>query len=562
MRPPSSGASLFVEILERYGVTHLFGNPGTTELPILEALADSDVEYVLALHEDVAVGMAAGYASTRRYHSHHDSAVLPVGIVNLHLIGGLSHGLGNLYNARTMGTPLVVTAGDYARTARHEEPILSGDLVALARPFTKWSTEVRDVEALPAVMRRAFRIALTPPTGPVFVSLPLDVLTAETTAAPERLGPIPNAGRGDPGQIELAADLLAEAEEPLLVVGDGVARAGYRAIDAAREFAEAAGARVYGELYASEIAFPTDHPQWISYLPLANDDLARELLDTDTIVFVGCSTNDTFLRRGGDLVGSETTCVHVTDTGTGIGKNQPADAAIVGDPGLVMADLARLLSERLPDDDRADRRYRIVDEKPALVERLSPPTPPEPEEGLLSKPDLVDALRDAFPDAYVVDEGLTAKMVLLARWHLAPERYLSNKGLCLGYGLPASIGAALAERQVSDPLPVVGFVGDGSYLYYPQAVYTAVRYGVDLTVVVPDNRNYRILKNNYRRFFAGERLDALGGLDFDPPVDIAANAGSQGADALSVRTPEELDAALRSARETPGPAVLDVRVQD
>lgn len=154
-----TGAKLFVESLEEYGVTHVFGNPGTTELPILRALLDTDIEYVLALHEDIAVGMAAGYASTRRYHADHDSSVTPVGVANLHLVGGLAHGLSNLYNARVMGTPLVVTAGDYARKARHEEPILSGDLVSLARPFTKWSTEVQDVEALSAVLRRAFRIA-------------------------------------------------------------------------------------------------------------------------------------------------------------------------------------------------------------------------------------------------------------------------------------------------------------------------------------------------------------------------------------------------------------------
>lgn len=195
------------------------------------------------------------------------------------------------------------------------------------------NTEVQDVEALPAVMRRAFRIALTPPTGPVFVSLPLDVLTAETTARPERLGPIPNAGRGDPDQIRWAADLLAEADEPILVVGDGVARGGCRAVDTARELAEAARARVYGEIHASEVAFPADHPQWISYLPLANDSLARDLLDTDTIAFVGCSTNETFLHQEEELVDSETACIHITDPGIQIGKNQPADAAIVGDPG-------------------------------------------------------------------------------------------------------------------------------------------------------------------------------------------------------------------------------------
>lgn len=556
-----TGAELFVKSLEQYGVTQLFGNPGTTELPILEALVDSDIEYKLVLHEDVAVGMAAGYASTRRYHSHNDPSITPVGVVNLHLIGGLSHGLGNLYNAKMMGIPLVVTTGDYARKARHEEPILSGDLVAIAQPFTKWSTEVQDVEALPAVIRRAFRIALTPPTGPVFISLPVDVLTAETTARPERLGPIPNAGRGDPDQIQRAADLLAEADEPILVVGDGVARAGSQAVDAARELAEAAGARVYGEIHASEIAFPTDHPQWISYLPLANDSLAHEMLNTDTIMFIGCSTNETFLRQEEELIDSETTCIHITDNGTQIGKNQPADAAIIGDPGLIMTDLAELLYEQIQESVRVKRQERIAEIKPELVDQLDPTALSSSGEGL-SKSDLVDALRRAIPDAFVVDEGVTAKMVLLTRWHLAPERYLSNKSLSLGYGLSASIGAAIAEREVSNPVPVVGFIGDGSYLYYPHALYTAARYGIDLIVVVVDNRNYRILKNNYMRFFGGERVQELEGLDFEPPIDIPMNAESQGANSHFIQTADELDTALQAAREMSGPVVLDVQIHD
>lgn len=557
-----TGAELFVESLEQYGVTYLFGNPGTTELPILQALLDADIEYRLALHEDIAVGMAAGYASTRRYHAHHDSTIFPVGVANLHLVGGVAHGLSNLYNAKMLGAPLVVTAGNYARKARHEEPILSGDLVALAQQFTKWSTEVQDITALPAVIRRAFRIALTPPTGPVFVSLPLDVLMAETTACPERLGPIPNAGGGDPGQITRAAELLTEAADPLLVVGDGIARAGVGAIDAARDLAEAAGARVHGEIYASEVAFPTDHSQWISYLPLANDTLAHDLLSADTVVFVGCSTNDTFIRQEEELVDSETICIHITDTGTQIGKNQPADAAVVGDPGLIMAKLAEQLHERISAPTRSERQEHIAKVKAEFEEQLEPPSISTTLEDGISKAELVDAMQNAFPEAFIVDEGLTAKMVLLTRWHLAPERYLSNKGLSLGYGLPATIGAAIAEQQTSDPKSVLGFIGDGSYLYYPHALYTATRYDVDLTVVIPDNQNYRILKNNYKRFFNGERLDEFDALNFDPPVDIPMNARSQGADGRLIQTAEELRTGLQAAREATSPIVLDVRVQD
>ena len=215
-----TGADLFVDALAEYGVTHVFGNPGTTELPVVHAIADSEIEYILGLHEDIAVGMAGGYAQTRRYHAHHDDTVLPLGVANLHTTPGLAHGLGNLYAAKVAGAPLLVTAGNHSTDFRHEEPILSGNLLRLTRQFCKQSHEVLDVSAVPTMVRRAVRTALTPPTGPVFLGLPLDTMLAETDADPERLGSIPTAGGGDAMAIEHAADLLVAADAPVLVVGD------------------------------------------------------------------------------------------------------------------------------------------------------------------------------------------------------------------------------------------------------------------------------------------------------------------------------------------------------
>ncbi|UPV73660.1 thiamine pyrophosphate-binding protein [Halorussus limi] len=558
-----TGADLFVDALERYGVSHVFGNPGTTELPVMKALGDSDLEYVLGLHEDVAVGMAAGYASTRRYHSHHDDAVTPVGVVNLHVAPGLAHGLGNLYGASVAGAPLVVTAGNHSTDFRHEEPILSGDLVEMADEFAKWSAEVADVSALPAMVRRAFRVALTPPTGPVFLALPLDVMMAETDADPERLGEIPDAGRGDPVQIERAADLLADPDEDLaLVVGDGVARSGVDAIEAAVEFAEATGARVHGEILACEVDFPTDHDQWVSYVP-PNEDLAGTLFGVDNLVFVGCSTNTTLTRHERPLVADDTTCVHVSDDAWQVGKNQPADAAVVGDPGRVLRELSERLRKRLTATDREGRLERVEMVKNMVESRMAEMGDGEADDPRASKAELVDAMEAVAPDAYIVDEGVTAKYAMLTRWDLEPEQYVSNKGGGLGYGLPASVGAAIAESQTDDPRDVIGFIGDGSYLYYPQTLYSAAREEVDLTVVIPDNRNYRILKDNALDLFGGEEDDyEFVGMDFDPPVDIPANAESHGARGRLVPEPDEIESALEKALDRDGPDVLDVLVHD
>ncbi|SDC52320.1 thiamine pyrophosphate-binding protein [Natrinema hispanicum] len=557
-----TGADLVTDALESYGVDYVFGNPGTTELPIMDAIAESDLEYRLGLHEDIAVGMAGGYAQRRRYHAHHDDSITPVGVANLHIAPGLAHGLGNLYAAKVAGAPLVVTAGNHSTDFRHEEPILSGRLADMARQFCKWSAEVLDVATLPTMLRRAFRVAMTPPTGPVFLALPLDVTMAETNAEPERLGPIPNAGSGDPGQLERAADLLAEADEPVLVVGDGVARSGADAVAAAVDLAEKTGARVHGEILSSEANFPTAHEQWVSYLPTSEASTAT-LLDTDTICFAGVSTNTTLTRHDEALVDPDTTCIHVSDDAWQVGKNQPADAAVIGDPGLVFQDLADLVQGRLSEDAVAERLEAVAEVNEQVAATRAGFGEGDGDDGRISKAQLVDAMERVAGDAAIVDEGVTSKFVMLNRWEFEPEQYISNKGGGLGYGLPASVGAAVAEAQRDDPRDVVGFVGDGSYQYYPHSIYSAARYDLDLTVVISDNRNYRILKDNTLELMGGTEEDyEFVGMDFEPAVDLVKNAESHGARANRVETPDDLDDSLEDALAHDGPDVLDVLVHD
>ncbi|WP_049902752.1 thiamine pyrophosphate-binding protein [Halococcus agarilyticus] len=560
-----TGADLFVDALAEYGVTHVFGNPGTTELPVVHAIADSEIEYVLGLHEDIAVGMAGGYAQTRRYHAHHDDEVLPLGVANLHATPGLAHGLGNLYAAKVAGAPLLVTAGNHSTDFRHEEPILSGDLLRLTRQFCKDSQEVLDVSAVPTMVRRAVRTALTPPTGPVFLGLPLDTMLAETDAAPERLGPIPTAGGGDAAAIERAADLLVESDAPVLVVGDHVARAGADAVAAAVDLAEAAGTRVHGEILSCEVDFPMDHDQWVSPIP-PDEDLARTLLDADTVVFAGCSTNTTLTRHERALVSDDTTCIHLSDAVREIGKNQPADAAVIGDPGVVLGEIAARVRDRLDESVREERLEAVASVKEMVGAQMAAMDQGEEDDGddpRASKAELVDALQKAAPEAFVVDEGVTAKYAMLTRWPLQPEQYISNKGGGLGYGLPASVGAAFAESQRDEPRDVLGFVGDGSYLYYPHSLYTAARHDLDCTVVIPDNRNYRILKDNTLDLFGGNEDDYdWPGMEFEPPVDIPTNAESHGARGELVESPDEIAPAVEAALERDGPDVLDVLVHD
>ncbi|MDZ7746043.1 MAG: thiamine pyrophosphate-binding protein [Halobacteriales archaeon] len=559
-----TGADLFVDALEEYDIPYLFGNPGTTELPLMEALSDADFEYMLGLHEDVAVGAAAGFAQTRRYHADSDPDITPVGVANLHITPGLSHGIGNLYGASMTGAPLVLTAGNHELDFRHEEPILTGDLEALTDQFCKYSAEVTSVDSLAMMVRRAFRTALTPPTGPVFLGLPVDVMMAETDDRPEPLGPIPDAGSGDPRQIREAADALVEADNPLLVVGDHVARAGTDAIDAAVELAEATGARVHGEMLGSEVAFPTSHEQWLSYIP-PREDLAAMLQNTDTIVFAGCSTNTTLLRHEEPLVPEDATTIHLSDDAWQVGKNEPADVAVIGDPGRIMGGIATRVADRL-DEETLDARLSHVaamkESMAASMDSMGEGNAPE-EDPRASKREVVEAIIEADADPRIVDEGITAKYALLTHYPLEPEGYFSNKGGGLGYGLPAAIGAAAAESLQDEPRDVLGHIGDGSYLYYPQSIYTAVRHGLDLTVLVVDNRNYRILKDNTNTIFGGDDDDhEFVGMDFDPHVDIPMNAESHGARGHLVETIDELGPVLDEAFTTPGVDVIDTLVHD
>ncbi|KAB1190450.1 thiamine pyrophosphate-binding protein [Haloferax sp. MBLA0076] len=564
-----SGADLFVEILDSYGVSALFGNPGTTELPLMNSVTNSNVEYVLALHEDVAVGMAAGYAKSRYHSFREDGGELPIGVVNLHLAPGLLHGLGNVYAAKAGNVPLVVTAGAHSTDFRHEEPILHGELPPLAESVVKWSAEVRHVDSMPTMLRRAFRVALTPPTGPVFLSLPLDVMLASTDATVERLGSVPTPGTGSPADVDRATQILVEATDPVVVFGDGVSQAA--ASEEAIAFAEASGARVHGEILSCEVNFPADHPAWAGYLSTNEAEVAAAL-DTDTVVLVGCSTNTTAVRHEAPLVSPETKFVHVSEDAWQLGKNEPADASILGDPKLVLSELSERVESELEESVHEARTARAKADATAMKRDVSPPEEiPDTQVTLDTSAHtnvrvgaVVEVLRELAPDAYLVDESVTAKGPLLSRWPLQPNQRVSNKGGGLGYGLPAALGAALAVAAADDDhRPVVGLIGDGSFLYYPHALFSAARYDLNVTIVVFNNGSYRILKKNSMNMLGGDEAD----FDFEwagltPSVDYVSNAESFGVAGFRIDDRDSLRDTLAEAVQTDGPTVVDVNVAE
>lgn len=558
-----TGAEFFTNALEQYGVTHVFGNPGTTELPIMEAISDSDLEYILSLHEDVAVGMAAGYATTNWRRRNEDDSVLPLGVVNLHVAPGVVHGLGNLFDSGPLGSgaPLLVTAGRHSTEHQHREPNLHGDLVRLTEQFTKWSAEVKHINAFPSMLRRAIRVAQTPPTGPVFLSFPIDVMRSETTAEPERLGSITESGKASSDSVAEAVHHLSEARNPVMVVGDLLSRAGQDGVEAAVSLAESTGMRVYGEFRLSEVAFPTDHPQWMGGLP-DDPDRASGILDSDVILFVGTISNVPTVvddMPDGSLPG--TTSIHVSDSAWEIGKNYVVDIGLLGNPARIVEQFAEALAGSVTD---AELESRLEAMEEFRLDSSAPSDRGAPDDGpAASKFDLATGLVEAAPDARVFAEAITTKGALVDAYDFDPGQFSSFRGGGLGYGLPASIGMAIAEREHDAPRDVIGVIGDGSFLFYPNALYSAARYDVDVTIVVADNRNYRVLKNNMVGLFGGEMDDyEFVGMDFDPPVDIPANAESHGARGELVDDPDRIAEAVASAVADRGPTVLDVLIHD
>jgi benzoylformate decarboxylase len=552
-----TGADFFVEALSEYGVKYLFGNPGTTEVPIMSSLEDSAVQYILGLHEDIAVGMASGYACTNRQRGDD----LPVGVVNLHVAPGMAHGLGNLYGASVSNAPLVVTAGAHGTDHQHEEPILHGDLKEMTDQFTKWSAEVKNVKALPTMIRRAFKVALTPPMGPVFLGLPIDVLTASTDADVDPLDSIPSVGRGDSREIARAVDAFVDAEEPVVIVGDGVAWSGESAIDSLVDLVEASGARVHSEILSTEINFPMSHDLWVSHTP-ESFDTARKLHDTDTVIQIGCSTHTPSLAHDEPLVDPASKRVHIGADSWHLGKNMSADISVVGDLATVIEELARRVDGRVSAEE-LDRRRSNVAERKEWARKNVHVNEGGSKENEITKAALIRSLENATSDPYIVDESVTTRYVLLSEWDLEPGELFGNKSGGLGYGLPASIGAAIAESDREDGKETIGLIGDGSYLYYPQSIYTATKYDLDLTVVVSNNKSYQILKDNMVKIMGGNRTDhGFIAMDFDTDIDIAMNAASLGADATSIAEAEELDSEISDAIDSSGPSVLDVQVVD
>ena len=544
-----TGRSAFLALLKDEGITHLFGNPGTTELPIMHALKDHpDLTYVLGLQEAIVVAMADGFSRA--------SGQLVA--CNVHVAPGLGNAMGSLFNAKFTGTPMILTAGQQEQGHGLTEPLLYDSLVPIATPLVKWAVEVTRLEDLPRIVRRAAKVALTPPTGPVFLSLPGDILNAEAGIDLAASTRVDTRSRPSDQMLEALAKRMLKAERPVIGVGDETVKSD--ALEAAAKFAQTLGAPVYQQSVAYGAHFLSEHACYMGGLSRDQKQVRAVLANYDLLIALGTDPVRMSVWSDVEPLPDNLPIVHIGLIDWDMGKNYPAEVAVRADLAETLMVLSPLLAKLGGNRLAAQAEATIAGfasgnwsaKRRDLAQRFASrakTTPIDPDWLTLQ-------LAEALPqDAVVVNEGLTSSRHLN---DLIPyrDRYgfhaLASGGI--GWGVPAAVGVALAQA----PRQVLCYSGDGSAMYTIQALWTAAHLKLPITYVIANNGGYRIIKQRLKSFHGNDRFI---GMDFaDPKIDFTALARSMGMPAEHIADPDAVAPALRRAFSTPGPKLLDVVV--
>lgn len=510
-----------LDLLRGFGIKKVFGNPGSTELPFLSDWPD-DIDYVLGLQEASVIGMADGYAQATRN----------AAFVNLHSAAGVGHALGNIYTAHRNQTPMVITAGQQARSILPLQAFLYAERASeFPRPYVKYSVEPARAEDVPAAIARAYYVAMQPPCGPTFVSVPIDdwAHPAQRIAArhiSREIGPEPDA-------LQALVAALAGSSNPALVVGPGVDRAD--AVDAMVAVAERTKAAVWVSPFSARCSFPERHPQFCGFLHASPAQLSDALKDYDVVVVIGAPVFTFHVEGHAAIFDGATTIFQITDDADSAAV-APIGTSIVATMKPALAGLLALL----PDAQRAPAKGRVL-----------PPAP------LAADPIPVDyvmhTLSRTMPaDAVLVEEAPSHRPAM--------HKYLPMRGANsfytmssggLGHSLPAAVGMALAYPGRR----TVCLIGDGSAMYSIQALWTAAQRKLPVTVVVINNAGYGAM----RSFSQVMQVRDVPGLDL-PGIDFVKLAEGMGAHAIRVGTSAELEAALTQSLQHPGVSLVEVVV--
>lgn len=546
-----TAAQAYLEVAMDHGVDYVFGLPGTSGQEFIGTIADQEkVRFVLALHETCAVSMADGYARVTGRPSIAQVSTLP----------GSCNAVGALYDAYRDRSPVIVTSTHVdTRIVGRDSHTEGKDLVELTKQFTKWSAEVHRADRIPEFLNRAFKVAATPPTGPVYLSLPSNLLgdpikVENPLAERSRVRPRVAA---DPESLEEAARMLAGAKRPLIVAGSGIARAG--GIEELIKFAELLAAPVVMEPRYSFLSFPTDHSQSFQ-IPERNPSFDLPGWgDPDVILAIGCRLIREYRYLPEPVMKPGTRCIHIEEDPWEIGKVFPVDLGIIADAKSALRELLAVYPKVPGAGSGREERLAVIKKaqdqaKYELEARVK--------QGWDAKP--ISAARVARAmdklvekDALIVNESPTSKDILVANFSFSRGRdYFSNSsGGYLGWGLGASIGAKLASPKRR----VVACLGDGSSMFGLQGLWTLAKYRVPLLVVVFNNRAYMAVKNQFRGSEERIRIAAdMGAELIGPEINFARLAETFGIYGQRVEEPDGVEPAIKRALEQNGPALVDV----
>jgi len=518
---PVSVKQATLDLLRAFGIRKVFGNPGSTELPFLSDWPD-DIDYVLGLQEASVIGMADGYAQATRN----------AAFVNLHSAAGVGNALGNIYTAHRNQTPMVITAGQQARSILPLQAFLYAERASeFPRPYVKFSVEPARAEDVPAAIARAYYVAMQPPCGPTFVSVPIDDWTHQTQAVEARrvsreLGP-------DPDAMKALVAALSASKRPALVVGPGVDRA--QAVDLMVRLAEKAKAAVWVSPFSARCSFPERHPQFAGFLHASPAQLSDALRGHDLVVVIGAPVFTFHVEGHASIFDGATAIFQITDDPTAAAVS-PLGTSIIA----TMKPALTTLIELLPETKRA---------MPAGRALLSAPRAADP----IPVDFLLHTLSSAMPDDAALVEEAPSHRPAMQKFMPArgQDSFYTMASGGLGYGLPASVGMALGRPDIR----TVCLIGDGSAMYSIQALWTAAQRKLPLTVVVINNAGYGAM----RSFSQVMQVRNVPGLEL-PGIDFVQIAQGLGCDAVRVSKSSDLASALKRGLAHDGVSLIEVIV--
>ncbi|HGV3503850.1 TPA: benzoylformate decarboxylase [Providencia stuartii] len=524
------------DLLRKLDITTVFGNPGSTEETFLKDFP-SDFRYIQTLQEASAVAAADGYAQGMR----------KVAMVNVHTSAGLSNAMSNILTAYMNRTPLIITAGNQTREMLLMEPWLTNiEPETLPKPWVKWSYQPVRAEDVPAAFMRAYAMALQPPAGPVFLSIPLDDWDKPALAQEAVVRSVPQRIGYDPVRLQEFATALSNAKNPVLIYGSAIARG--QGWDIGIKLAEKLNAPVWAAPASERPPFPETHPLYAGGLPFATKPLSEKLEGHDLAIVIGAPVFRYYPYVAGSYIPEKLRLLHITDDPIEAGR-APVGDSLLSDAVLALEGLINLVAPRAASNSVVKQPHGLAPH-PAAPEQTS-------QSSILSATELFRTLREVSPKETVLVEESPSNLGELHReWPIeSPDSFYTFASGSLGWNLPASVGIALAERDSGRHRPVMAIIGDGSMQYSIQGLWSAAQQNLPIVFIIVKNNEYAILKS----FAVLEETPGVPGLDI-PNLDIVALGKGYGCTAVRAETVEDVKKTCEEAFKRNGPTVIEVPI--